>query len=303
MEIAQELDIDYLGSAHQFFDSLALRKVEKEHCRKPYHQGFLEYDYLTAEHEGFTEASNGNLLLWTNLDAHGNVPADREYVIGADVAMGTLDPKHQQGASNSCLSVVDRTTGEKVAAFATSTMPPHEFAKVAVALCRFFKGQSGRGAHLIWEANGPGRLFERGVLDLGYMNFYLRRDEKSLNKKVSPIPGWWSVRETKLLLLGNYRKALQGGQFINRDRESILECEYYVYLPNGSVAHNTSVSTPDPSGARDNHGDRVIADALAWKVVADGVKFNKKPTHLCPLNSVAGRRKQREQRERARTEY
>lgn len=305
LEVAQELDIDYLASDYQFFDQVSLNLILKEKVRPPYQRGVLEYDYQTARPVGFSEkADGGSLFLWFYPDpATGSPPADRDYVIGADVSMGTGDSKGR-GASNSCLSVGDRKTGEKVAALAVSTMAPHDFAKLAVALARWFRGKSGAGAYLVWEGNGPGRLFEKAVLDLGYNNIYYRdRDERDVRGEVGTRPGWWSSPETKLVLIGDYRKALcSDGTFINRDMAAIKECEFYVFTARG-VEHRGAGNTLDPSGARANHGDRVIADALCWM----GMKTDH-GTAVCvqetiPENCLYSRRRRHEERRAERSNW
>ena len=83
-----------------------------------------------------------------------------------------------------------------------------------------------------------------------------------LARKQSDTPGWFSTKEGKLSLLGDYRKALASGEFINRSYQAIREAREYVFTATGSVEHARSINTVDPTGARENHGDRVIADAL-----------------------------------------
>ena len=258
MEIAQELDIDYLGSDFQFFDPMVLERIERENVQRPFVSGELDYDQDTYEPREFIKRTRGNLSLWIYLDAKGKVPCDREYVVGVDVSAGT-------GASNSCASVADKSTGEKVAELVDPKMSPQEFARMVVALCKFFKGsiKDEQGAYLIWEANGgPGRQFSDAVVDSGYRNIYYRQNERSLNKKSSDVPGFYSSRESKVSLMGNYRSDLSSGAFITRSRAEIEEAKQYIFTQQGSVEFAPSISNVDPSGARDNHGDRVIATAL-----------------------------------------
>ena len=257
MEIAQELDIDYLGSDYQFFDGIVLDRIQKEQVKEPYLVGDLDFDVNTLLPHGFIERDKGPLLLWAYVDAQGNLPEDRNYVLGVDVAAGT-------GASNSCISITDCKTKEKIGEYAVNKYKPHELAKVAVAMARWLKGSSGT-ARLIWEANGPGREFGDTVIELGYRNVYYRVNERSLSKKQSDTPGWFSTKEGKLALLGDYRKALAANEFINRSYQAIREAREYVFTAAGSVDHAGSINTIDPTGARENHGDRVIADALCWR--------------------------------------
>jgi len=60
-------------------------------------------------------------------------------VVAVDISAGT-------GASNSVIVVGDKKTGEKVAEFASPYLKPHELAKLAVAIGKWFKGQNGRNA-------------------------------------------------------------------------------------------------------------------------------------------------------------
>lgn len=135
-----------------------------------------------------------------------------------------------------------------------------------MAACRWFKGSSGNGAFLVWERNGPGRIFGDRVAELGYRNLYYRERETGLIAEPTDAAGWSSNAETKVALLGDYRTALANNRFVNPSREAVDELGEYVFSGN-SVEHTRSVSNAkeDPSGARNNHGDRVIADALAWR--------------------------------------
>lgn len=263
MEIAQELDIDYLGSDYAFFDPAVLERIQRDEVRPAYRTGQLEFDTDTAEPLRWADGS-GPIHLWTLLDGPGRPANDREYVVGVDVATGTTDASGK-GASNSVISVGDRQTGEKVLEYAAAGISPYELAKLAVAICKWFQGPRAAGALLIWEANGPGRLFGDRVIDLGYRHVYYRANERSLSHKVTDTPGWYSTRENKLALIGEYRRALNESAFKNRSFEAIRECRFYVFTPAGGVAHSRSVNTVDPTGARENHGDRVVADALVWK--------------------------------------
>jgi hypothetical protein len=292
MLIAQELDIDYLGSSYQFFDSEVLTRIENEDVRPPYWRGEIVFDMATVRNQSLSESEEGRLHLWMLPDARGEAPRDRKYVVAADVATGT-------GSSNSVISVGDTKTGEKIAEFASSAIKPHELAKVAVALARFFNG-----AFLIWEANGPGRIFGDQVVDLGYSAIYYRENDRSVSKKSSDVPGWYSTRENKLSLLGEYRRALGAKEFINRSRPAIRECREYVFLPTGAVEHSKSVNTIDPTGARDNHGDRAIADALLHKGMK-ALPNVTEPEDEAPAGSFMWRRQQRREklREKAAATY
>lgn len=285
-EIAQELDIDYLGSGRQFFNADAVRQRIREFARPPIFTGELGYDTTTAEPTKFREEPRGNLRLWCLLDRPpdegGKPPRDHRHVVAVDVSAGT-------GASNSAIVAYDFTTNEKVLEFVSPYIRPEALAKLAVAIARWLGG-----APLIWEANGPGRQFGGRVMDLGYGHVFFRQREESLSKKVSDIPGWMATKETKLVLIGEYRSALEGGKCVNRSREAMEETLEYVYQPNGGVGHSREMSKTDPSGAGASHADRAVADALAWRCLSEQVRLPKREAPEIPVGSLAWRRKQYE---------
>ena len=278
--IAQELDIDFLGSGIQFFDSASLAKAKTEFARAPYHVG--EFSYTDdGVPSGYLNAEGGKLALWMTLAGDAEMPcppSGGEYVIGADIAAGT-------GASNSVLVVADKRTGEKVAEYVYNRIRPEELAKYAVALARWFND-----AFLIWEANGPGRQFGSQVLDLGYRTIYYRHDETKFPKKESQVPGFYSTDSTKRVLLTDYGLAIARGDFVERSKEALNECAEIVYLDDGCIGHVRSSSVMDPSGAGDNHADRVIASALCWKGMRERPFYAKAEEAEIAPNSFAGRR-------------
>ncbi len=283
-EIAKELDINYHGSDFQFFDGTVMDRLLLE-CREPYITGELHWDTETYEVLDFHEDEHGRFRLWINYDdATTELPDDRSFILGVDIASGT-------GASNSVISVADKKSGERVAEFVSCNIQPHELAQIATVMGRWFKG-SGTEALMIWEANGPGRNFGDPIVDLYcYGNIFLRRKEDSLSKQTTNIPGWWSGRESKLSLLGEYRRALSDGDFINRSHAAIRECSFYRYAANGTVVHAKATNTTDADGARDNHADRVIADSLCWLGMKQvSVKKVTKPE--TPRGSFLHRREQ-----------
>ena len=288
-DIAQELDIDYLGSVYQFFSPDTINRRIREHARPPFMVGDLEYDNDTGEPIRFREDQQGHLKLWILLDGAGNPPIEHKHTVGADVSAGT-------GASNSALSGWDNVTQQKVFEYANANVRPEDFARQAVAICRWFNRP-----YLIWESGGPGRQFGSRVLDLHYSNVYLRKREEALSKKVSDIPGVAQTKEVKAAILGAYRITIEkdSGGVINRSKEALEECLEYIHAPDGSIVHSRSTRKDDPTGAKANHGDRAMADALAWKGMTEREKKlpsdegNKPKT---PYGSLAWRNKKREER-------
>lgn len=283
-EMAQEWDIDYLGSGHQFFLSGSIQEAIRKYAKPPVVIGDLEYDSLTGDVVGFREDPNGHIHLWCLLDKGGNIRKEHKTVLGVDVSAGT-------GASNSCLAGYDVVTGEKILEYTYPYIRPEEFAKQAVAIARWMGN-----AYMLWEANGVGRQFGSRVMDLHYSNVYLRKREEAISKKVSNIPGWAPTREGKKVLLGNYRLAVENETCINRSKEALQECLEYIFDQQG-VSHARASDKEDPSGAKDNHGDRVIADALAWHGMSERKSILKPSKPEIPVGSLAWRWQQRKQEE------
>jgi hypothetical protein len=197
------------------------------------------------------------------------------------------------GASNSALAVWDNETKEKVAQYANPYVRPEALAKQAVALARWFNN-----ALLVWESNGPGRQFGSRVMEIGYNRIYYRKRDESITKKVSDIPGWASTRETKKVLMGAYREAVEKGKCLNRSKEALEETLEYVFSPDGAISHSRALSKSDPSGASANHGDRVIADALATMGMKEGARRTpKKGGRKIPVGCLAWRMKMRKEQQ------
>ena len=305
-EIAQELDIDYLGSAHQFFNSDKVQEAIAKFARPPVVVGNLDYDWATGDPIGFERkprAEGGRAYLWCMIDGKGNPLVSNKVIMSADVAMGT-------GASNSCLVAYDSVTREKVLEYASPYIRPEHFAVLTVAFAKWFKGiidlsgydvETHKTPRLIWESNGPGRQYGAKVLELGFNNIYLRTNDISITHKVSDIPGFPPTKESKVMVLGEYRAAVEGQQIINRSKTALEETLEYVFLPNGGVAHAKASDKLDPSGAAANHGDRVMADAMAWKMFNVRTIMKTKEEPEVPVGCMAWRRKMREQDKQPKT--
>ncbi len=257
--IAQELDIDPQGAMSPFFPGELLERLILQDARPAMMRGRIEFDTLAPMDKDsiqFLEDGNGDLMLWTLLPPPKfEISPNEQFVVGADISTGT-------GATNSVLSIADRRTREKIGEIARTDLDPVSFANLAVATCRYFND-----AFLIWEMNGPGGTFGKTVVDQGYRNIYYRQDEQGLEHKISKglVPGWYASRDNKLLLFREYIRALNSGGFVNRSSLALKECREYRYLPTGGVGNARAYEIDDPSGARENHGDRPTADALANK--------------------------------------
>lgn len=282
MEIAQELEIDFLGSDYQFFDPETITILLKKTARPPLARGKVTYDPESLEPKRFAEDKEGPMQLWMTLDGRDKIPFDRKFVIGADVSAGT-------GASNSVASVVDISTAEKVAVYRNPHIRPNPFAETVLALAKFFNN-----AFIVWDASGPtGRTFTMRVMARGYGNIYYRRYEKKIGKRLTDEPGYYLNPEARTHVLENYRDALGDGNFINRSTTGLKECLQFIVQPGGLVVHSESASSQDPSGARLAHGDETIADALANHGLMERETMPRPEKAEIPIGSLAWRMEQR----------
>jgi hypothetical protein len=245
----------------------------------------------------FDQRSEGRFHLWMLPDAGGAFPTDRRFAMGCDISTGT-------GASNSVMCVMDCKTGEQVLEFATPDLRPDQFARIAVAVARWFRGVDGHGAMMCWEHIGPGRVFGDVVIELGYRNLWRRSNRDIVGKPMTATVGWFPNREEKVRLYGHFRKCLDAGQFIPRSRQMVDEMRELVYDDQGGVVHVRAATAIDPSGAKGNHGDRATAAALcslsgSSVPVLDGAVLQS--TTL--PGTLAYRRNRAEERLKARTAW
>ncbi len=91
-------------------------------------------------------------------------------------------------------------------------------------------------------------------------------------------------------MLNDWAAALESGRFIVRSDETLQEAQCYIHTPQGPE-HSGSLAEQDPSGAKANHGDRVIASALCWKGMRD-FKPEKQEHHKVVPGSIAWRRQE-----------
>lgn len=269
-EIPQELDIDYSVYASEFFRSDVLQRIREQSVIPPYVVGVL--NGKDGKPESFASDPNGKLKLWFHPTADGTPPR-RRYTIGCDVATGTAPG--EKAASNSCLKVIDAQLAECVAEFADPNIMPHEFARLAVTVGRWFRDEDGRPAKLIWESQGPGQIFGRVLRDMSYENMYMRQDLDNRRAVPQDKPGFYMSKAAKRELLDELARVWQDGLYTERSMETVREAQQIVFHDNGSVGHSGEHDREDPTGLDVNHGDRVMATAMAWWEARGGVHHLK----------------------------
>lgn len=297
-EIAQELDIDYLASGSSLYDLDILGQIRASgQLRDADLRGEIDFDVITRVAGEFYRMppgsirflplERGRLRLWSiQPGADGRPPQNRNYVAFADIANG-------KGASNSVLSFADADTREVVGSWTCADTSPTDFARVTVALCRWFGGQCGY-VYLGWETNGPGGIYGREIFRLGYYTVLGNPDlEVRWYPKKSGAIGWTSTRTTKRLLLEDHRRALARGELIERELAAIENHERYILYESGGVGPDGLVETPE--GARAEHGDITISRAGLIPCLREA-PLRRIETPEPPAKSPEGRRRAKRRR-------
>jgi hypothetical protein len=185
----------------------------------------------------------------------------REYVMFADPAYGT-------GAANAAVCVMDAQSREVVAEFADPHIPPHELANemVEVAMTEY----RGRRLPMIgWEVNGPGAAMHHDFIRIGYHAVYRQRMVGTTTARVTVRYGWNSSRRAKRTILSALSRAISQGDVRIPSEDTLREMLDYVITADGSIEAASTVDLS--SGARESHGDRVVALAGALMLCDEGV--------------------------------
>ncbi|MHC4699485.1 MAG: hypothetical protein ACYTFQ_02810 [Planctomycetota bacterium] len=261
---ATNIDINYVGSGDVVFNPMVLLRMIDKLGKDPKYSG--EIDFYMRENRiirsRFVPDSGRRRMLWWG-DLGGARPNQtHNYIVGCDISLGT-------GQSNSVASVFDCNLNMKVGRWKCPNTSPTHFAELVVALCKWVGG-STKLPFLIWEANGPGQIFGRRVMDMGHDFVYRAREEKKFGRKRKTTIGWASTPDSKLNMLVAYDAALDSAfreeveqeQFINPDVASLHEAEDYIFFEGGGKSIGPSQCSADEGGAKAAHGDMVIADGL-----------------------------------------
>jgi hypothetical protein len=258
--VMQEIHGKWVGAGDPFFEKETLDRMAEETVQDPWYEGEIERDIVTNEPLRFREYRNGALKLWVNLDMDGKPPAHGRYGIGADIGGGS-------DLSNSCAVVVDLDSGEKVAEYTVVNIDPAAFGFHCYALAKFFNS-----AVINWDNRGPGQTFTTVLQEqVFYDNLYYHRNKRAKGATKAVVPGFPFTSENRRQLLEELRRQWNAGLFTERSEEVVLrEAPRYTYQ-GITVIYEPTAQKDRETGARMNHGDRVMATALAaWLMFTEG---------------------------------
>ena len=242
-DIGQNILIDHTTSGDLFFNSAVVTQHLNANSKKAVRMEVV--DGL------FKETSNGRWFVWADLN-QGLPSQSCNYAMFVDISSG-------KGSSNSAIAVMDRESGRITAEFVDPHTGPHELAREAcMAGSTVFCGGT-EGAFLGWEANGPGEAWYEDVRAEGYTNVYFRRQLGKRSDRKTRDYGWRSDRKGKRILLSGLSRAIIRDEIIIPSKQGLAEMLEYVYYSDGSIGPGHMHD--DTTGARESHGDRVIAYA------------------------------------------
>jgi len=171
-KIAQEYDMDFLGSGDNVILAEHITAMESKHVRPPLRVGGFDH----------------NLWIWEE------PIEDEEYLIVADVARG-------DGADFSAAHVIKLSNKEQVAEY-KAKLPPDTFAKLLIGI-----GEQYNTALIAVEANNIGYATCLKLVDMEYRNvFYSQKGQynKRINMKKykqPTVPGFQTTSSSRPLII------------------------------------------------------------------------------------------------------
>ena len=246
-DIGQNILIDHTTSGDLFFNSTVVTRHIQTHAKPPKR---YEIQKKRGAYE-FTEVEDGRWYLWCDVE-DGLPNMDTNYCMFADIA-------HGKGSSNSVLAVLDRETGEFVAEFVDPFITPYDLAGEACMSGSSVWGGGYGEAFLGWEVNGPGESWYQEIRRNDYSHVYFQRSTGAKTDKRTRKYGWRSDRRNKRIFLSTLSKSLSREEVKVPSLDGLKEMLEYVYFEDGSIGPGTM--RDEKTGARESHGDRVIAYA------------------------------------------
>jgi hypothetical protein len=205
-KLAQEFDLDFLGSGDQVINPEILRKQDANICRP------IE-----------VTAFDGNLWVWEDADLN------HEYLLCADVARG-------DGEDFSAFHVFKFSDRLEQVAEYKGKIPPDIYAKLI-----FATGEKYNNACVVVEANNIGYATALKLKELNYPNqfhsmpgqFSATRSRKNIEKalmdKDSMVPGFQTTITSRPLAVAQFEETMRNSQLIIRSTRFMSEIETFIW--------------------------------------------------------------------------
>jgi hypothetical protein len=252
-----------VGASDAVFDQFILMKIKENFVKEANYKGEVIFEYdddgKIIDPEYYDRYGLKRLEWWGELP-NGRPNQTHNYIIGCDPSFGL-------GSSNSVAGIVDANTNELVGLWSCPNTREDRFADQVIALAMWCGGVDD--TFIIWESNGAnGVNFGNRIIWQGWYNVYTQKTEDAKVRKRGKKYGWKSGPKTKGLLLGDLGVSLTMGVEEDKNYKSIRvysqdlldELFDYVFLEGGDLSASSKADLT--TGARERHGDRVIAVAL-----------------------------------------
>ena len=177
------------------------------------------------------------------------------------ILVAGVDPSYGIGAANWVAVIMDTSNATVTALYVDPHTAPYDMARELVQAARTW----ARGAadmFIAFEVNGPGASLVHDFERLNYKSLYRQQTLNTTNEKRSKRVGWLSTRQSKRILFGDLARALHDDVIDIQCAETITEIEDTVIYSDGGIGP-ARLEIDETSSAREAHGDRVVAVALA----------------------------------------
>lgn len=238
-DIGQELDMDHLTSGLPYFSQQMYMITDKVKELEESTFEYRKYDFnrIDKNELELEETSLGRLLILEDVESGW----EYRYIISADVAEGL------EHGDNSTLVIYDRVKGQDIGWFA-GQVDTHVFALLLEHLGFLYDE-----AYIAVETNNHGHHVNQ-VLKQSYENLYHRQDFTRVVDMDRLQIGWLTTVQTKPLMCGKLRQAIDDGSEVTKNIDFWRECA--TFMRDGKTGKLGA-----EEGSKD---DRVIAQAIKW---------------------------------------
>ena len=300
VSIAQELDIDFVGSAERLLSAETIAHVKRELIRDPMHTGIIMADPMDYSLT-FVERRNGPVKLWVPLAKSNRLGAVTERPLEGHFAFGvdTSSGRATKESSESAIIGFNRANGEQVFEYCAHDIPPEQWAIIAVAVCKWF-----HDGFMVPENNGAVNLqFLDELVRAKYWNVYRTRYKMTGGLREEKERLGYRNNDAGHTILGRMCADILSGKCKLRSGKVLQQLMEYEIRGTGKLVHAGSAAG-NAAGQGKLHGDAAIAAALSHEGVlqrpATEDAPEKKP--VAEPGSMAWRMQQLDEMDRAARE-
>lgn len=200
LEMAQELDIDYIGAGNPAFDGKAGKRVGKllRMVREPVAFGVVKDGELTLELVPGPGTEEDVILIYELPD-----PA-QSYVVACDVAEG------KESGDYGVIKVLGRETEDVVATY-HSKVDEIQLARVLVGICKYYTFEEQEEPWWAVETIGPGlATFDLATEIYDLPNAFMMPQYDTARQTISYRKGWWTSTSSRRVLVSGLKQWLVG---------------------------------------------------------------------------------------------